>query len=190
MRSRLLTIVAIVAIIGSISPALAIERPPPVEGYQWAECPEILAAFLRPEGWHFKKVKQSDIWGYFITKENIDTEGSFVTGLTVFVKPNIPEKKGMIPSEYAAAYIQAGMETRKIVKKPWQRTMGPFEAFGVGLLNPDPDGGDFITHNLSIANDTTGTLYTIIFEGPAANWEATWKIGEPMLQRFFIDSDI
>jgi len=33
-------------------------------------------------------------------------------------------------------------------------------------------------------------MYMIIFEAPASSWKSAWKIAEPILQRFLIDSDI
>ena len=41
-----------------------------------------------------------------------------------------------------------------------------------------------------IANEKTGTIYVIIFEAPTEEWEATWKIAEPMLKYLFIDDTI
>ncbi len=51
--------------------------------------------------------------------------------------------------------------------------MGPFQVYGVVLLNRDRQKGDFITHNLAIANDQTGTIYLLIFESPAKSREAS-----------------
>ena len=69
-------------------------------------------------------------------------------------------------------------------------SMGPFWQFGVRTRVSDPAGGDYVTHNLAIANQDTGTLYVIVFEGPAASWDSAWQQGEPMLKLFLLDSDI
>lgn len=190
MSSTRIVLLILLLVIISVHSVIATELPPPPKGYSWVSCNETKSAFLKPVGWYFKKGKKGDTWGYFITKELIDKEGSFTTGLTVNIMPDIPRKKGMSPTEYAEAYIREGTKYRKVVKSPWQNDMGPFHAYGVVLHNTDNKGGDFITHELAIGNDTTGTMYQIIFEAPAASWKAAWQVGEPILQRFLIDSDI
>ncbi len=170
--------------------ALETSLPPAPEGYSWTVFEETKSAFLKPNGWFVKKMQKGETWGYFITKEDIEKSGKFITGLSVNIVPNIPKKKGMSPVQYANEYIQTAARSKEVRKEPWATEMGPFKAFGVVLLNKDPKQGDFITHNLAIGNEATGTFYTIIYEGPASSWDATWKVGEPMLQRFLIDSDI
>ncbi len=170
--------------------AAALEIPPPPDGYSWASCPEIKGAFLMPMGWYFKKEQQGDTLGYFITQENIDETGGFRTGVSVNVIPDIPRKKGMPASIYAAGYIRTAIAEREVFKKPWFSTMGPFNGHGVVLLNRDIQKGDYITHNLAISNDQTGTLYLITFESPAALWESTWPIAEPIFRRFVINDTI
>jgi hypothetical protein len=170
--------------------ALDVQFPTPPGGYSWAAFEETKSAFLKPDGWFLKKTKNGDTWGYFITKEDIDKEGKFVTGLTVNIIPDIPRKKGMSAGQYALTFIKTAAESKEVVKQPWANEMGPFKAYGVVLLNRDEQQGDFVTHNLAIGNEETGTLYMIIYEGPAASWDATWKIGEPILQRFMIESEI
>jgi hypothetical protein len=170
--------------------AIATELPPPPDGYSWVNCNEIKGAFLMPLGWYFKKGQQGDTLGYFITKENIDENGEFLTGLSVNVIPNIPQKKGMVPSDYAATYIKTALSEREVLKRPWLTQMGPFEGHGIVLINRDYQKGDYITHNLAIANDQTGTIYIITFESPKKTWDTSWSIAEPMLQRFLIDDTI
>lgn len=189
MISRIMLVVVLLSSLLFL-PAFATDLPPAPKGFSWVSFEETKSAFLKPTGWFSKKAKKGETWGYFITKENIDKTGKFNTGLTVNIIPNIQKKKGMPPTEYAAAFIQEGAKSRKVVKEPWQKNMGPFQSFGVVLLNKDNKGGDFITHNLAIGNDATGTIYLITFEAPASSWESAWKKGEPMLQRFLIDSDI
>jgi len=190
MHSTRFIWLALLLVFLSAQIVFATDLPPAPKGYSWVRCDETKSAFLKPNGWFFKKGKKGDNWGYFISKEKIDQSGSFTTGLTVNIIPNIPRKKEMLPTEYAAAFIQTGINNRKVVKEPWQNDMGPFHAYGVVLHNTDNKGGDFITHELAIGNDTTGTMYLITFEAPAASWKAAWQLGEPMLQRFLIDSDI
>jgi hypothetical protein len=187
-KTFLLLLLSAFLAMGAVS--LATQLPIPPKGYAWVKCAETKSAFLKPDGWFFKKGKQGDIHGYFITKENIDQTGRFYTGLTVNIIPHIPKKKGMSPTQYAIAYIQSAAKARDVVKKQWSQDMGPFQTFGVVLRNRDSFSGDFITHNLAIGNDATGTFYLITFEAPASSWDSAWTLGEQMLRCFLIDSDI
>lgn len=69
----------------SVQTIAAIDVPPPPPGFTWQEIPELKAAFLKPNGWFFNREEQKGTLAYFITKENIETNGQFQTGLTVNV---------------------------------------------------------------------------------------------------------
>jgi hypothetical protein len=45
----------------------AIDLPPAPPGFPWQEIPELKAAFLKPNGWYFKRETQKDTLAYFIT---------------------------------------------------------------------------------------------------------------------------
>jgi len=182
--------IAILSIFFVCTSVFATELPAPPNGYSWVECEAIKGAFLKPSGWFFKQGTRGDAIGYFITKENIEVVGSFQTGLTVNVIPDIPRKKQIQASSFAASYIKAVTENGEVFKKPWANSMGPFEAYGVVVINRDAKQGDFVTHNLAIANDQTGTLYLLTFESPLNQWDSSWEIAEPMLKMFLIDDTI
>lgn len=162
--------------------------PPAPKGYTWQRCPEIKGAFLRPDGWHFKMEKQDDKLGYFITKEKIGEDKLFTTGLSVNVRFNIPKQNSMSPYDFALFIRESAREEVKF-KKEWNHDMGPFRSVGF-LYSRDDKAGAYTVHNILIANDKTGTLYFIMFEGPSAEWDALWKIGEPMLKTMLIDDVI
>ncbi len=164
------------------------ELPPPPKGYSWAQCPEIKGAFLCPSNWHFKKSKQGETLGFFISKEEIKTNGQFRTGMTVTVIPNIPTKKGMSPYKYALQYRESA-RTSVTLTKEWEKDMGPFKSVGF-VFSRNDKAGAYTVHNLVIANDKTGTFYIVIFEAPATEWNEAWKIAEPMLRYLFIDDTI
>ena len=162
--------------------------PAPPKGYDWARCSEIKGAFLRPIGWHFRKDKRGETIGFFITKEDITKTGSFKTGLTVNVIPDIPKKKSMSPYDFARQVRETAKESSKLTKE-WNKDMGPFKSVGF-VYDKKDDAGNFTVHNLLIANNKTGTLYLVIFEAPSAEWTETWKIAEPMLKYLYIDDTI
>ena len=166
------------------------DNPPmsPPEGYTWAQCPEIKGAFLKPNGWHFKSGKQGDTLGFLITKEKIEPKGEFTTGMTVNVIPNIPKKKSVSPYVFARQFRDSAKKTVRFTKE-WDKDMGPFKSIGF-VYSRNDKAGAFTVHNLLIANNKTGTLYLVMFEGPSAQWPEIWKIAEPMLQYLYIDDAI
>ena len=166
------------------------EEPPmkAPKGYTWALCPEIKGAFLKPDGWYFHKRRQGDTDAFFITKEKVDTKGGYKTGMSVTVIPGIPKKNKVAPSVYAGQYREAARKTVTFTKE-WNKDMGPFKSVGF-VFSKDDKAGAFTVHNLLIANDKTGTIYLVLFEGPTAEWSAAWKIAEPMLEYLFIDDTI
>ena len=50
--------------------AVAIDVPPPPPGFSGQEIAELKAAFLKPNGWSFKREEQKGTLAYFITKED------------------------------------------------------------------------------------------------------------------------
>lgn len=162
--------------------------PEPPEGYAWQWCEEIKGGFLKPDGWFFKKAGKGDTLGFFITKEDIDKEGKFLTGLTVNVLMDIPEKKNIKASDYAKLFREEARKTGDFVRE-WNNVVGPFQAAGF-LHEKEDKAGAFKVHNLLIANDKTGTVYLVMFEAPSAEWDATWKIAEPILKQLYVDDEI
>ncbi len=70
----------------------AIDLPAAPTGFTWQEIPELKAAFLKPSGWFFKREEEKGTLAYFITKEDIDKNGQFQTGLSVNV---VSAQKGL-----------------------------------------------------------------------------------------------
>ena len=146
-------------------------------------------AFLKPTGWHYKHVEQKGQHACFITKEDIDAEGSFQTGLSVNMILLSHLKTGISASEYAKQFIRTATGEREPLKS-WSSTQGPFKAHGC-VIRDDSGGPPVFVYNLIIANDRTGTIYVVLYEAPEAEWEKAWKIGEPILKELIIldDSD-
>jgi Tfp pilus assembly protein PilF len=163
--------------------------PAPSKGYNWVHCDETKSAFLKPDGWFFKKVKgDRGAWGYFISMQDIDKEGAFITGLSVNVIPGVPSKTHA--SDLAAAMDDEVARSSGVIKGPWHNNFGPFHQLGVEVIKSDVKNGDYVVHLLVIENDQTGTHYIITYEAPKASWESAWKIGEPILKKFLIDTDV
>jgi hypothetical protein len=161
----------------------AIELPPPPPGFTWQEIPELKAAFLLPNGWFFKREENKGTLAYFLTKENIENNGQFQTGLTV----NVFRLKKDNAVEKGKSFIDQ-LATKKRGEK-WAKDVGPFKEFGCLTKDADPSGTS-VVQTLMVANPKTNTLYLFIFESPEANWDSAWKIGKQIMDSLAIDDEI
>ena len=161
----------------------AIELPKAPSGFTWQEVPEIKAAFLKPDGWFFKKENSKGTLAYFITKEDLTSNGEFATGLTI----NVFHFKQDSAVDHGKALIDQ-MATQHHVKT-WSRAFGPFQEYGCELKDTDASG-TIMMHALTVANPKTNTLYLFIFESPAADWDAAWKLGQQIMDTLAIDDQI
>lgn len=164
--------------------------PAPPAGFTWQRAPEIKGVFLKPEGWHFDTQIKGDTHAYFISREpNMPPDG-FDTGLTINVNRDVPTKTGMMPSQFAAAYIDSGAAEFDVIGETFSSSRGTYIVHGGLFRMADAGEGEFNAHMVAMANDSTGTVYLIIFEGPAENWDATWQIGETMLRNIALNDSI
>jgi hypothetical protein len=163
----------------------AIDLPQASNGFSWKEIPEIKAAFLMPNGWHFKRHVQDGTLAFFITQEDIDKEGRFNTGLTVNV---FRRAKPGTAVEYAKAFI-GRMAATNHAGDVWARQFGPLQGFGCRFRKTTAPGTP-IVHALLVANPKTGTLYLFLFEAPEAQWTDAWVKGELMMNSLAIDDEI
>ena len=162
-------------------PAIDLPAPPP--GFTWQEIPELKAAFLRPEGWFFKREEDKGTLAYFITKESIENGGEFQTGLTV----NVFRHKKDSAVETAKYYVDQ-LAAKKHGEK-WSKEVGPFKEFGC-LIKDTDSSGTIVSQTLMVANPKTNTLYLFIFESPESDWDSAWKIGKQIMDALAIDDDI
>jgi len=161
----------------------AIDLAAPPAGFTWQEIPELKAAFLRPSGWFFKREEQKGTLAYFITKEDIDQNGQFLTGLTI----NVFHLKKDSAVERGKDLIDDLAATKHGQK--WARVFGSFKEFGCDYKDTDASGTT-VVHNLTVANPKTNTLYLFIFESPEPEWTATWKVGKLIMDNLAIDDEI
>ncbi len=162
----------------------AADLPSPPSGFAWQQIPEVRSALLRPQGWYFKEEEKGGILGYFVTQQDIDKAGHFETGLTVNVFPRLGEGlavergKGVI-DRVAGAHGE----------KAWSQQVGQLQEFGCEVRDTDASG-TVVMHALAVANTKTDTLYLLIFESPAAEWDASWRIGKEMIDAVKFDDGV
>jgi hypothetical protein len=167
------------------------ELPTPPEGFGWQQLNEIKAAFLLPDGWHFLKQRSGETQAYFLTREDIEERGSFSTGLSINVVPDVEEKTGYTAPAYARAFVAvAGTDTGEEVLERAQLGDDVLPGFGVRTRSENDAGQMVIVHRIAFGNSETGTFYLISFESPEKRWEQAWEKGETMLTRFVLDRGV
>jgi hypothetical protein len=178
---RYVFLALVVVIITQTLHAIVLPKAP--SGFTWQEVPELKAAFLKPDGWFFKREDSKGTLAYFVTQEDLATNGQFDTGLTV----NVFRLKQDSAVERGKAMIDQMASQHNV--KTVSRTVGPFQEFGCDLKDTDA-GGTIVMHALTVANPKTNTLYLFIFESPAATWDAAWKLGQQIMDTLAIDDNI
>lgn len=169
-------------------PLGAIDVPPPPEGYQWEQCPDIGGALLRPDRWHFKRYAEGDRLAYFITPEAWSPPAAFEVGLTFNVIWDVPEKKGISPSQMATNLVENALRHAD-VESSWAHELGPFKSHGVIYVQREEGLEDIRVHALTIGNDKTGTAYVLLFEAPVSEWDEYWNAIEPSVEKLLIDDE-
>jgi hypothetical protein len=122
-----------------IQPALAIDVPPAPVGFTWQEVPELKAAFLKPNGWFYRKEEQQGTFAIFITKEDISKGGEFQTGLTL----NVFHLKKDPATEHGKSMIENIARSKH--GEMWTQKLGPFIEFGCQVKDTDATGTT-VTH--------------------------------------------
>ena len=164
------------------------EMPDPPEGFTWQILPEIKAAFLLPNGWHYRAEDRSGTQAYFLTQQDIATDGAFTTGLSINAVKDLPERANMSAVQYAEAHAGLVPEMPGAeVQRTWGGVQGPLHSFGVRYRSSRPDGSAVVLHQVNVGNEETGTLYVLLFEAPEAEWETAWESGERVMSFYMLD---
>jgi hypothetical protein len=168
-----------------------LDLPKAPSGYTWIKILNNQSALLQPDGWFFKEVHPKDTDAYFLTKEDIDKDGKFSTGLSLNVLYHIDKKTGIPPSKYAQTLIKnmPKKDAREVVRSSEDKA-GPFIRLMCLVRDKHPEEGNTFIHYLFIANDQTGTLWMYSFESPEKEWNDAWETGDVMLNFVVVESEI
>ncbi len=166
-------------------------HPVALDGFTWRELREINAAILVPGGWHVKRVtgtKAIAAVAYFVTVENIDTRGSFDTGMSLNVL--VARSRSEDAEAVAKARIATGACGQYQILKPlWDVTDGVFHRYGCVARVPGKTGTIVVDHRL-ILNTRTRTMYIVDFESPESRWDETWAKGAKVMDLLLLDENV
>ena len=161
------------------------KQPPPAPGgFSWRDLPDIGGAILMPDGWFFKRVAKGSTASYFVSVENIDQRGRFVTGLSLNVLPRLKAHA----AESFAKGSSASVAAKSDVIKSWHTSDGVLRRYGTLTKLPPKDSDPAVlVHTVFIANVRTNTVYVLSFEGPENEWTTLWKTGAKMVDDLLVD---
>lgn len=162
------------------------ELPEPPDGFTWFVSKNKVGTFLRPNGWYVKEEGIKSDKAAFITMEDIDKEGRFVTGLTVNMVPRVSGRIGVTAKQYARAFVSRYLtkpDQFKIIKTYSVLEQDSYEGYGL-RYSGDNKGVKTVVNVLAVASNRDDIFYILIFEAPAAGWDKVWEKGRLMLNMF------
>ncbi|MEE9159070.1 MAG: hypothetical protein V3U60_11855 [Gammaproteobacteria bacterium] len=160
------------------------DLPKAPNGYAWVKILKGRSALLKPNGWFVKEEQAKGTDAYFITKEDIEKNGSFSTGLSLHVVYDLATE--LRPSEYAEKAISEMKEAADKVLYSSKRSQRSLTSFWLRVKSTKPNKEVVIKHYFYVANDETKTLWKFVFESPAEEWKKAWKIGKKLTKKLRI----
>jgi hypothetical protein len=156
------------------------------EGFEWKFQPESAFAVPAPQDWNFLSEQNGATRGYYISVEDINTDGGFKTGLTILAIRNNNRKAAQSARELPAEILRAAGVERSTVEVT-ERTEGDLVLYEFEYQLSIPE--DTTIYNRVVANSANNILYLIIFESPTVQWEEAWEIGRAMIdQMIFLEN--
>jgi hypothetical protein len=162
-------------------PAKESKLPEAPKGYSWVKLDEIGSAFLKPDGWHFRKEVAPDVFAFFITREKELKEGQFQTGLTVNV---FGGRKELDAVKYAQKFV-ADFHRKYKGADFQQIKQGNLVGYSSTVQVKDAKG-EFSMYVAAIGNSKTNMLYVMFFESSPKDWDEVWKIGQVIAREFVL----
>lgn len=169
-------------------------------GYIWKELQGTRARFPMPDTWFLLTQQVSGIRAFYMTRESIPSQGSYITGLSVNITPNIRRRTGRSAMEMAEGL----METLPMIPQGGITRIeeGPLAIFRRFFFFPEPRtipipqfGGGFVLRVMpptnfyveTVANRRTDTAYIIQFETPSTKWHEDRQIALTMIESGVLD---
>jgi len=161
----------------------------PFKGFKWQILSEINGAFQMPTNWHFFKEENAGQLAYFLTKESMETEGSYKTGLSVKVIKKAKENIGKDAVKYAREIVAEMMRNTDTIGTAVGQASTVFQ-FTCRSRIKAKDGSSTIIHKLTMGNSRTDTFYLLTYEFPESQWDEAEKIAWVTFNNFVLDDEI
>lgn len=156
-------------------------KPAPA-GYSWYSDADAGATLLKPDGWFVKTEVKDDTNALFISKEDIAVSGEFQTGLSLNLLHGVKKKTGVSSTRYAVSFLSKALEGNEELMS-FANPANGMTSIGLRIKNQHLAK---VIHYYLVANDADDSLRIFMFESPTENWDAAWKIGEPMFRNLIL----
>jgi|GEM_PF-5986525 len=154
------------------------------EKKEWSEPRITLEA---PRGWQTLLEKTDDTSIFHVSPEPIDaTTAGYQVGLAINILRSVPSVMGQKPSEYAQNLVDQIRERSE--EEPTVRTTQStgFKIYRIEYtLATDKDSLNVV--NILEANDSTGTLYMIVWQNPESQTQSFSETREKILASIQLD---
>lgn len=169
-------------------------RPEIPQGYTWKQCTGINAMFPMPDAWFFKAETKGDTQAFFMTRESVDQNGLFITGLSINTMPGIRRKTMALPSQYAYSLMTAQTQMKPISDIVSFRE-GPLTIYRRSFKTlPLKIRGRRINQKMiyseATGNDQTDRFYLLMFETPVNQWQKDAENAVIMIDKRILDGSI
>jgi len=175
-RGILFGLAMVILVSGCRQPELFGDKdgPKAPKGYEWQEFKEIHAASLKPRKWFYSKVMLEDHSIFRLTREKVSGNQEFLTGLSLHVFHDVPGVMNLKPSELAEKYLSEYALDKQTVEVFVPKYSGNMIQSGGTYQNKMFIRGRsrvFKIHVTALANDTTGTMYLLVYACPVNQWD-------------------
>ena len=148
-----------------------------IKEMDWTTCKNIGTTFLAPKNWYVLEENADYIKACFISKESIEKEGEFKTGLSVNKLTNIKNNFGVLPSEYSKMHLaevtkNVQMETRIFRSAESERAEPVGYRFG---YSKKYKGYEISAFYSIFHDDNDDSVLIFWFESPTSSWEENWN---------------
>jgi hypothetical protein len=172
--------------------AMRVNREPPQPapaGFEWRHLAEVNGFVLVPQGWFVKRDINRSAFAYFVSQEDIDTVGSFQTGLSVNLLA--PPSQNADSEAYAKSGVAAITRNPKfrVLRPAWDTVVGHFHHYGCIVRMPSKDG-PLVAEQRFIVNTATKTTYNLVFESPEGDWNSVSDIGAKIFELLSLDETV
>lgn len=149
--------------------------------FDWAKCEECFVEIQKPSDWKFHKIVNPNGFEYYLTPYLFEDLNLFKRGLSLVVMTSLKKSTGLTPSQKVDQFINNAktIDPKLNVKKTDMQ-----ELQGSSFLLKDPIGtpDSLISSIFLIANDSTDTLYTFVFQYEKKDWDLMQPISGQMLK--------
>jgi hypothetical protein len=150
-------------------------------GFEWYVFEAGDSACLRPLDWFVKTEVAGDTAALFMSKEDIDKDGMFETGLTLNVIRKIHAKTGKSPSQYARVYLDELLAKYDDVERFENPPQDGMPGIGAAYLDQD-SSPPVVIYTFLLADDASDILRIFILEAPQRDWAEVWARDEKILR--------